>query len=228
MTEIAGIPLHLTRKNIRTLRLTIRPPEGEIFLSAPLFVSDAQIEAFVCAKREWILATQAEIRRLPPPKPSLYAPEEKLALFDQSFFLHITEGGSYHLTLDQESGEALWQVRQGSTPAQREAWLKEWYRDQLRREIALRLPRWESITGLSCRDFQIKDMRTRWGTCNTSTGKLWFSLHLAQKPYHALEYVILHELCHLQVPNHGKDFVRLLDRYMPSWRKIKAELNQRQ
>jgi predicted metal-dependent hydrolase len=68
-------------------------------------------------------------------------------------------------------------------------------------------------------------MKTRWGTCNTRTRKIWLNLQLAKKPVECLEYVILHELAHLKVPNHGKDFIAIMDQYMPDWREIKARLN---
>ena len=68
-------------------------------------------------------------------------------------------------------------------------------------------------------------MTTRWGTCNTKTGKIWFNLQLAKKPVECLEYVILHELVHLQVKNHGPDFVAMMDLHMPYWRDIKIQLN---
>ena len=67
-------------------------------------------------------------------------------------------------------------------------------------------------------------MKTRWGTCNTVTGKIWLNLQLAKKPLICLEYVILHELTHLKVRNHGKDFIAVMDRYMPDWQTIKKKM----
>ena len=68
-------------------------------------------------------------------------------------------------------------------------------------------------------------MTTKWGACNTETKKLWFNLQLAKKPIVCLEYVILHELAHLKVRNHNKDFVMIMNQYMPYWREIKKLLN---
>lgn len=68
-------------------------------------------------------------------------------------------------------------------------------------------------------------MTTRWGTCNTNTRKIWLNLQLAKKPIECLEYVILHELVHLKVRNHGQEFIEILDKYMPTWRDIRKELN---
>jgi predicted metal-dependent hydrolase len=68
-------------------------------------------------------------------------------------------------------------------------------------------------------------MTTRWGTCNTKTGKIWFNLQLAKKSQECLEYVILHELVHLVEKSHNERFVSLMDKYMPMWREVKATLN---
>ena len=69
-------------------------------------------------------------------------------------------------------------------------------------------------------------MTTRWGTCNTNTKKLWFNLQLAKKPVECIEYIILHELAHLKVKNHGEDFVAIMDSFMPYWRETKKKLNE--
>ncbi|MBQ2277779.1 MAG: M48 family metallopeptidase, partial [Clostridia bacterium] len=88
-------------------------------------------------------------------------------------------------------------------------------------------PVWERKTGLFCDTWHIKNMKTRWGTCNPKARRVWLNLQLARKPEECLEYVILHELAHLKIPGHGRDFEAFLDRYMPDWREIRARLNDR-
>ena len=83
---------------------------------------------------------------------------------------------------------------------------------------------WEERTGLHCSSFQIRDMKTRWGTCNTRTGKLWFALMLARQPRECVEYVVLHELAHLYEPSHNARFKAFLDVYMPGWREIRKSM----
>ena len=71
----------------------------------------------------------------------------------------------------------------------------------------------------------IREQKTRWGSCNTVRKRIWLSLKLAPYPVCCLEYVIVHELCHLLVPNHGADFKALMDRFCPEWKKVKRLLN---
>ncbi len=86
-------------------------------------------------------------------------------------------------------------------------------------------PLWEQATGLFADEWRVRDMQTRWGSCNTVRKRIWLSLKLAPYPVCCLEYVIVHELCHLLVPNHGADFKALMDRFCPEWKKVKRLLN---
>ena len=97
---------------------------------------------------------------------------------------------------------------------------------QLRADISKLLPKWESITGLQCSTWQIRKMKTRWGSCNVKTHKIWFNLYLAKTNQRCLEYIILHELLHIKIANHGAEFKANMDHYMPSWRIVRRELKQ--
>ena len=102
--------------------------------------------------------------------------------------------------------------------------MNEWYRKELSERVNYLLPKWETYTGLKCSSWQSKVMKTRWGTCNTKTKKIWLNVRLAEHPAECLEYVILHELAHTRVPNHGADFKAILTEYMPDWRTVKRRL----
>jgi hypothetical protein len=69
-------------------------------------------------------------------------------------------------------------------------------------------------------------MKTRWGSCNSKAGRIWINLQMAEKPPECLEYVVLHEIIHLKIHNHGREFKNMLDRYMPYWREIRKHLNE--
>jgi len=91
----------------------------------------------------------------------------------------------------------------------------------LGRRLDVLIPKWESITGLHPAGYKMRAMRTRWATCNIRTRMLCFSTMLYDKPDEFVEYVVLHELAHLKVANHGADFKALLTFYMPNWRVVR-------
>ena len=73
--------------------------------------------------------------------------------------------------------------------------------------------------------WQIKQMRAEWGSCQSRRRKLMFNLELARVPYECIDYIIVHELTHLQVPNHSRLFEARLERFMPQWRARRQQLN---
>ena len=222
--EISGIKIEIQKKNIKNLHLAVLPPDGKVRVSAPMHLSDESITMFIRTKLGWIKKQQAKFERQPRQSEREYVSGETLYLFGQQYFLRVEysyKGNSLVL----EGNEAILTVRKESTASQREAFVNEWSRSKLKEKIEIYLPKWENITGLRCESWQTKYMTTRWGTCNTNTGKIWLNLQLAKKPIECLEYVILHELAHLKVRNHGTEFVAILDQYMPYWRSIKKTLN---
>ena len=222
--EISGIKIEVQKKNIKNLHLVVAPPEGKVRVSAPMHLSDESIAMFVRTKLGWIKKQQEKFKKQPRQTEREYVSGETLYVWGQQYFLRVDysyKGNSLVL----EGNEAILTVRKESTASQREAFVNEWYRVLLKEKIETYLPKWEKITGLHCDSWQTKYMTTRWGTCNTNTGKIWLNLQLAKKPIECLEYVILHELTHLKVRNHSKEFVALMDQYMPYWREIKKLLN---
>lgn len=149
-----------------------------------------------------------------------YLPGEDLYIWGKRYTLAWQEWGNQNsFVLDDD--KAVLCMRSGSTVKQREAYIREQYRAMLKEETARLLPEWEARTGLHCSSWHTKYMKTRWGTCNTAKKRLWFNVQLAEKPLECLEYVILHELAHTKIGNHGKEFAALMDRYMPEWREVK-------
>ncbi len=222
--EISGIEIEVQKKNIKNLHLVVAPPDGRVRVSAPMHLSDDSIKMFVRTKLCWIKKQQEKFEKQPRQSEREYVSGETLYVFGQQYFLRVEysyKGNSLVLS----GNEAILTVRKESTAKQREAYVNEWYRALLKEKIEIYLPKWENITGLYCDSWQTKYMTTRWGTCNTNTRKIWLNLQLAKKPIECLEYVILHELAHLKVRNHSKDFVTIMNQYMPYWREKKQLLN---
>ena len=222
--QIADISVEIVKKKIKNMHLSVLPPDGKVRVSAPLSMSDDAVAMFVRTKLGWIRKQQAKFEAQPRQSEREYVSGETLYVWGRQYFLQV-EYSYKGNALVLDGNKAILTVRKESTTKQREAFVNEWYRSLLKAEVEKYLPKWEKITGLYCSSWQSKYMTTRWGTCNTNTRKIWLNLQLAKKPIECLEYVILHELAHLKVKNHGTDFVAILDQYMPYWRELKKQLN---
>lgn len=223
MKNISGILVEVCKKSIKNMHLYVKPPNGTVMVSAPLSMSDEAIERFVRTKASWIKKQIAKFDNQPRQSEREYVSGETLYVWGKQYYLQTEYGSKNSLVLSGD--KAVLTVRSGSTAEQRENFLREWYRVLLKAEIARLLPKWEKITGLKTTNWQTKYMTTRWGTCNTKTGKIWLNLQLAKKTPECLEYVILHELIHLIEKSHNERFVSLMDKYMPMWREVKTALN---
>lgn len=83
---------------------------------------------------------------------------------------------------------------------------------------------WEPIIGVKAGRLAFRNMTSRWGSCQPATGRICINVRLALYPPECLEYVVVHELCHLRERGHGPAFKALMDRYLPDWRTRKAKL----
>lgn len=220
---VAGIEVRIDRKSIKNLHLYVKPPDGAVSVSAPMNISDDAIERFVRTKVSWVKTQQAKYANQLRQTERQYVSGETLYLWGKQYFLQVDYGNKNALVLTGNTAKLT--VREESTAEQRDNFVREWYREQLKAEIARLFPKWEAATGLKCDSWQTKYMTSKWGTCNITNRKIWFNLQLSKKPVECLEYIILHELIHLKVKNHNTDFTAMMDKYMPYWREVKKKLN---
>lgn len=222
--EISEIPVEIKKKKIKNLHLYVKPPKGYVEVSAPINMSEESIELFLRTKLGWIKKQLEKFRNQERQSAREYVSGETLYFWGEPYYLKVQHGGKRN-SLIAKGGEVILTVRENSTVEQRRRWVNEWYRKQLKEQVQKYLPKWEAITGLHPSSWQIKYMITRWGTCNTKTGKICLNLQLAKKPIECLKYVILHELVHLKVNNHGEEFTSMMDELMPYWRNVRKKLN---
>jgi len=232
------IPFTITRKKIKNLYLRVHP-DGTVSVSAPKRMSDKAIRDFVNSKSDWI---EAQLQKLEKRKragqQAGIKPSAEPAYFTGE--VHYYRGCPCRLLVEESAGKSSVEFIEtpdfgilrmhaplNSTPAQRKHLLEEFYRQQLKQAVPELMEHYAGVVGKSPKEWHIRNMKTRWGSCNTKEGRIWLSLHLAKKHPDCLSYVIAHELTHLHVPNHSKAFWARMDRYYPRWREVRKLLNER-
>jgi predicted metal-dependent hydrolase len=109
-------------------------------------------------------------------------------------------------------------------PGVRGAALERLYRAELGRTAAELAARWIPLVGRRPSHWTLRWMTSRWGSCNSRTGRVTLSLALAALPVQLVEQVLVHELVHLVEPNHGPGFRAQMDRLLPDWRARRAAM----
>lgn len=195
---------------------------GRVVLSAPLAFTEEEIRRFLLEKRSWLLKSLRTVRETQEKKAEPYVSEDRLLLWGDAHTLRVLPDRRFSLSVRE--GAAYLTAPPESSAEERERFLKKQLKTRLHRAIAVRMPFWEHQMGLHARGFTIRDMKSRWGSCNTGTGKLTFHLQLISMPPEYLDYVIVHELAHLMYGDHSLAFWALVERHVPAFRRLRKEM----
>lgn len=222
--RVGDVPIAVVRKDIKHLHLYVQPPDGRVLVTGPMDVTDGNVLLFVRENFGWVLRQREGMQKQRRQPPRQYVDGETHYLWGEQYFLRVeTQKGWGGVKIS--GSDMLLLAPVNSTVKSRGYYMTEWYRRQLHEAICDELPRWEKKTGFVSDRFDIREMNRSWGLCNEVKRKLTFNLQLVRKPREGLSYVILHELCHLTVRGHGKEFVAILDQFMPNWREVRTRLN---
>jgi predicted metal-dependent hydrolase len=221
---INGITIELEKKKIKNMYLRILPPDGKVHISAPMKMEEETIRNFVTAKMEWIISQQTRMHQRHIQADIEYVSGDEISVWGEKYYLAVKENCS-HNTIKMNGWDIILSVKKDSTASQRKKIIDDWYRKMLMEELPRLIVKWENIIGVKSSGFHIRDMKTRWGTCNIRTGDICFNLQLAKKPIWCVEYVVVHELVHLLERSHNYIFKSYMDQFLPNWRMIKKELN---
>ena len=224
--EVNGLVVNVVRKNIKNLHLAVYPPDGRVRVAVPLRVDDEAVRLAVLTKFSWIRKQQEKFNQQERQTPREYVSGES----------HYFQGARYRLNVIQHDGPNMvvvrnkrfidLYVRPESSVDQRRRVMAAWYRQYLKDIIPGVIAKWELLMGVSVKEWGVKQMKTKWGTCNINAGRIWINLELAKKSPRCLEYVIVHEMVHLLERLHNDRFKALMSQYLPQWQMIREELNR--
>jgi hypothetical protein len=209
---------------IRTRRKTIAlivERDGRLVVRAPLRASTESIHKLVVKKDAWIRRQQAQVKATYRP----FVPKEYI---NGERFWYL--GKIYQLKLEEKSEPALvlngdFQLAQAALP-KAPIVFERWYRDQAHRVFSQRVEWVAAQHGFKPGRIKVTSARQRWGSCSTR-GTVSFAWRLVMAPVPVIDYVVVHELVHLQVKNHSKEFWGKVKVIMPDYeQKIEwLELN---
>lgn len=214
-----------TSGRARRVRLVVQPG-GALEVVAPHGAALARVEAALREHEAWIVRTRERLARVAPVTPPQPLAEGRvLACAGRSLRLGLRSGapqGRFHVRVD---GDQLTLTLPQADEALARAALERWYRRQAHTIVAERLAHWNTHYGFSWTRVAIKEQKTRWGSCSRQ-GALNFNWRLLLAPLPILDYVVIHELCHLKEPNHAPRFWALVAQTCPDYRERRGWLRQ--
>ena len=224
VTPSGDLKFTLRRSQRRTLAIHVHP-SGAVEAVAPLKVAEGAVDARVVARAGWIRRQQAffkDLRPLTPPRRHVGG-ETHLHL-GRRYRLRV-EDGREMVTL---SGGWITVAVAGGEPERVAAALARWRRARAEERITARLAELANQLRVPAKRHPrlvLRTMRTRWASLSAS-GVMSVNPDLIRAPMQCIDYVLIHELCHLDHPNHGPGFWRLLAQRTPDWRKQKLRLER--
>lgn len=245
---IDGLSVMVVRKPIKNMYLRIKPPNGNITVSAPKRMSDRTIAEFVRGRRTWI---DGNIRKMAS------ARERSLAdgglqgtRADTHTFAGVDGGAGIDggagvrdaadgrqadsRRADSRQGDSRRDDSRGGAAypevAAHFAWTEELRRRaaaNINAQLPALLAKWGPVIGRRPTHITLRLMTSRWGSCTPATGRIRLNLQLGLMEPRFLEYVLVHEMTHLWERGHGAGFQRRMTAYLPGWKVLRRDLNRR-
>ena len=224
------IPYQLIIAQRKTLSITVHL-DGTVIVKAPRALSARAITERVNARAPWIHKKITHFAQLPPPTPApRYVPGETHRYLGRQYRLKILplappRKRAYVTLHSAPTGGYLVIHTPDPTPERVQALLRTWYRRQALEHFTELFERtWADFrTNAQKPTLALRAMKRRWGSL-TRSGRLTLNTDLIRAPRSCIEYVITHELCHLEHFNHSRAFYQLMDAVMPDWKERKHTL----
>ena len=211
--------INIKRTARKTIALIIR--DGELIIRCSKFSSNRKIYSLIKEKEHWInknILIQKEKKKISKEK---YIDTKTYLFLGEEKQLKIIEGKNHcvHLTKKKIiiTGNSL-------SDNEIKLILSEWYIKEARKILMERTRYFSKLMKLSYNELIIKDYKSKWGLCFSFKKKICLNWRLIMAPLSVLEYVIIHELCHLRVPNHSKKFWEEVIKYRVDYKKDKMWL----
>ena len=204
-------------------------PNGHVQVDAPVNTSLQEIKSAVMRRARWIVKHIKDIEeRSRYVLPRTWVSGESMFYLGRRYVLKVIKSD------ENNKSKATCKLKGGQlqvsgyplTVEQIETATNQWYREKAEDVFNRRIQQWaDQLPWVKqTPNFKLREMKTQWGSCSPK-GDLMLNPVLVKAPTRCIDYVILHELCHLQEHSHSPRFYSLLDRYMPEWRSIKEHLD---
>ena len=212
----------IIKKEVKNITLKVRP-NGEAILTAPKSASDEHIKFIIKKRAKWIVQKRAFFASFNTPEKEDVSGED-FKYLGRSYRLKVVQSRQERVRLQRGYLELF--VKDKSDLERKRNLVYEWYHEKAMLYFFNILQEFNKMVKQDIKSVKIRQMKTRWGSCNPYKSYINLNIELIKKPRVCIEYVVFHELAHLLYPNHSKKFYDYLTLYIPDWQKRKEILER--
>jgi predicted metal-dependent hydrolase len=227
-------PRRFVRRRLRSYRLTVSMhPDQPLKVVADLKTTPEQILLFLESKKKWIQKNLEKIQQIQAAYRKPQVKEGELfAFLGEMKYLKFSTSTLKKIFFKIEDGFLICYLPRHTTPedfelTELERRLQDFFKEKAVDYLIERVELWQKKTGLVARELKFRRPKTRWGSCS-SAGKVTLNWKLICQPASLIDYVIVHELCHLQIMNHSASFWNLVESFLPEYKTFEEALQQQE
>jgi predicted metal-dependent hydrolase len=198
--QLGSIEVLIVRKPIKNLHISVLPPAGHVRVTSPENMKDDAIRTLIATRLPWIKRQQGKFAGQERQTKRVYVSGESHYFFGKRYRLELVYKDDVPAVFLKGKHKIILQVRPKSSIAKRHEVMTEWYRKQLQPILENLITKWERKIGVETTHWGIKQMKTRWGTCNHGRARVLLNLELAKKPlprsrFHVWNMLLLTSCC---------------------------------
>lgn len=224
--QLGTVEVFVVRKKVKNLHLSVLPPSGRVRVTSPENMKDDAIRTLISTRLPWIKKQQIKFTGQERQTARKYISGESHYFLGKRYRLEVVYKDEKPQVSIKGKNKIVLQARPKATVQKRQEILTDWYRSELHPVVEGLIIKWEKNLKVKTNYWAIKQMKTRWGSCNHKRARVLINLELAKKPISCVEYVVVHELIHLIEKKHSEIFVSVMTKSLPKWKSLKDELNR--
>ena len=213
--------IRVERKNIKNITLKVKPT-CEVILTVPLDTDNKHIEYILKKRNDWISKKIDFFQLNNKIENKEYVSGESFKYLGKNYRLKVIQSDIENVKLLRGYIQIF--IKDKTDLKRKQKLLNSWYMNKAEDYFEKIVEKYKPIIKKEVKNIRIRQMKTRWGSCNFLKGYINLNSELIKKSKDSIEYVVFHELSHLIYDNHSREFYNYLDTYMSDWRIRKEKL----
>jgi hypothetical protein len=213
------------KRTSRKKSASISLQRDSVRISVPRFISDTTIRELIDKRTPWIKKKLTEYSLRKAIKPKEYVSGEMFPYLGRNYQLAVIDGTNNSVKLIGGCLVTTIDRNKSNNKNSPKILLENWYKIKAEKKLSEKTDYFSKLIGVYPKSLIVKNYKSRWGSCSIN-GNLSYNWRIILAPNNIVDYVVVHELCHLLEHNHSKRYWQHVENYFPEWRNSRNWLRQ--